>query len=409
MEIPINDKSPLTMHIDLNSCFAIIEQQANPLIRRRPVAISAYDSPGGIVIASSYEAKKLGIKLGVTVRQAKQLCPSVIILTPDPNKYLDAHKKFKKVLLKYTDNITPKSIDEFVVNFKDSLITVQSEHLEEIGRRIKQDIKNSLGEYVTVNIGIGPNRFLAKLAAGLHKPDGLDVINHENLREIYSKLSLLDFPGINKKYKARLNIAGIYSPLEFLESDVNILKKQVFMGINGYHWYMRLRGHEVDDYNSERKSFGHQYALSQKSNDKEYLYSLLMKLSEKTGRRLRNNNFCAGNVSLFLRLEDKTTFNKTGATNIPIYSTQDIFSHAKLILDKINLDSRVALISLVVSNLVPADPAQVCLFHDTKIDSRPLAQASDVINNKYGEFTLMPARMLGLDDKVIKRIGFGGV
>ena len=117
MDLPINYNSPLMMHIDLNSCFAIIEQQANPLIRNKPVAIAAYNSPRGAVIASSYEAKALGIKLGVNVREARMLCKDVIVLTPDPEKYFDASKRFKKVLLNYTDEVTPKSVDEFVIDF----------------------------------------------------------------------------------------------------------------------------------------------------------------------------------------------------------------------------------------------------------------------------------------------------
>lgn len=120
METLINYNQPLVMHIDLNSCFAIIEQQANPLIRHKPVAIAAYDSPGGAVIASSYEAKALGIKLGVNVREARLLCKDVIVLMPDPDKYFDAHRRFKKVLLNYTNEVVPKSVDEFVVDFTGS-------------------------------------------------------------------------------------------------------------------------------------------------------------------------------------------------------------------------------------------------------------------------------------------------
>src|SRR5665213_856389 len=210
MDLPLNFNAPQTMHIDLNSCFAIIEQQANPLIRHKPVAIAAYDTPRGAVIASSYEAKALGIKLMVNVREARMLCRDVIIMTPDPEKYFDAHRRFKKVLLNYTDEVTPKSVDEFVVNFKGSRAVQNGLSLVEVGHSIKRDIKESLGEYVTVNVGIATNRFLAKLAAGLHKPDGLDVITADNMREVYAQLELDDLPGINTRYRARLNMAGIY-------------------------------------------------------------------------------------------------------------------------------------------------------------------------------------------------------
>ena len=119
--LPIKYNRPLMMHVDLNSCFAMIEQQANPLIRHKPVAIAAYDTPRGAVIASSYEAKELGIKLGVNAREARMLCRDVIIMMPDADKYFDAHKRFKQVLLNYTDSVTPKSVDEFVIDFRGSL------------------------------------------------------------------------------------------------------------------------------------------------------------------------------------------------------------------------------------------------------------------------------------------------
>src|SRR5437660_11413156 len=117
MDLPLNYNPPRIMHIDLNSCFAIIEQQANPLLRRKPVAIAAYDTPRGAVIASSYEAKALGIKLGVNVREARLLCHDVFVLMPDPEKYFDAHKRIKQVLLNYPDTVTPKSVGDDVIDF----------------------------------------------------------------------------------------------------------------------------------------------------------------------------------------------------------------------------------------------------------------------------------------------------
>lgn len=145
MEMQINYNDPLIMHIDLNSAYAMIEQQANPLIRNKPVAIAAYDTPRGMIIASSYEAKAIGIKLGVNVAEARLIDPNVIILTPDPEKYFDAHRRFKKVLMNYTNSVTPKSVDEFVVDFRGSEAIRRGMTMQEIGMQIKQDIKDALG------------------------------------------------------------------------------------------------------------------------------------------------------------------------------------------------------------------------------------------------------------------------
>src|SRR5258708_3081934 len=134
MDLPLNHNSPAIMHIDLNSCFATCAQQANPLLRGKPVVVAAYTTPNGCVVSPSIEAK-------------------------------------------------------------------------------------NIGEWFSWYVGIGTNRFLAKLAAGLHKPDGLDTITHKNLHAIYERLTLLDLCGINTRYQARLNAAGIFTPLDFLSAS----------------------------------------------------------------------------------------------------------------------------------------------------------------------------------------------
>lgn len=409
MDVQPNTNPPQIMHIDLNSCFAIIEQQANPLLRHKPVAVAAYDSPRGAVLASSYEAKAMGIKLMVNVREARMLCRDVIILTPDPEKYFDAHRRFKKVLLQYTDNVAPKSVDEFVVDFRGSPALRGGLDMPEIGYRIKDDIKQSLGEYVTVNVGIAPNRFLAKVAAGLHKPDGLDVITADNLREVYSTLELIDLPGINRRFQARLNLAGIYTPLQFLDAPVWKLKHEVFHSIVGYYWYLRLRGHEIDSVDFGRKSFGQQYALGDKTMDREQLSRLLMKLCEKAGRRLRKHDYTAGGVHLTITLEDRSYWSKSRRTRTIVFATQDIFLHAQKLLYEAPITSKVTTISVTVFDLQPASPQQMGLFDDTRLDSRSLAYAADIVNDRYGEFTLVPAIMSNMQDIILKRVAFGSV
>jgi DNA polymerase-4 len=163
MNLPINQTQPNVMHIDLNSCFATIEQQANRLLRGKPVAVAAYDTPRGFVLAASYDAKRLGIKLGVNVAQARLLCPGIVIMTPDPPKYREAYARFKGVLLKYTDDVTPKSIDEFVVHLENAPLYKQGTSAQALGYQIKEDIYASLGEAVTVNVGIGPNPLFGQI------------------------------------------------------------------------------------------------------------------------------------------------------------------------------------------------------------------------------------------------------
>lgn len=408
MDLHINDDPPHIMHIDLNSCYAIIEQQANRLIRNKPVGVAAYSSPGGFIIASSYEAKRLGIKL-MRIRDAREITKDIIILTPDPEKYFDAHRRFKAVLERYTNEVTPKSIDEFVIDFRGSAALRAGRSLVEVGQQIKRDISKELGEYVTVNIGIAPNRFLAKVAAGLDKPDGLDVIRAEDILNIYGQLDLMDLPGINHRYKARLNMAGIYTPLDFLETPMPRLKKEIFKSVVGYYWYLRLRGYEIDAEKFKTRSFGNDYAVGNKTSDPVEIAKLIMKLAEKTGRRLRKHDYQAHGVFLGLGFENHSWWNKSRRIQAGLYATQDIYLQLMRLFQQVAIPARLTHIHIAVFDVVPATPIQTGLFDGSRLDTRSLAIASDSINNRYGEFTLIPAEMAGMSDIIIKRVPFGSV
>lgn len=408
MDLQLNDSEPMVMHIDLNSCYAIIEQQANRLLRGKPVGVAAYTSPRGFIIASSYEARRLGIKM-MQIQEARKLAPDIVILTPDPEKYFDAHRRFKEVLLRYTSDVTPKSIDEFVVDFSGSPAIKQGKSLVDIGQQIKEDIRKSLGEYVTVNIGIAPNRFLAKVAAGLDKPDGLDVIRAEDICNIYGQLDLIDLPGINHRYKARLNLAHIFTPLEFLDAPMHKLKHEVFRGVVGYYWYLRLRGYEVDAARLATRSFGNDYAVGDKTSDPEKLARLIMKLSEKTGRRLRGHDYQAHGVYLGLGFENNTWWGKSRRSHTPLYSTQDIYLSLMRLFRMVEIPARVTHINIAVFDITPATPIQLGLFDGTRLDTNSLARAADAINDRYGEFTLTPASMANMQDVIIKRVPFGSI
>jgi DNA polymerase-4 len=408
MEMQINDVDPLIMHIDLNSCYAIIEQQANRLLRYKPVGVAAYTTPRGFIIASSYEAKRQGIKL-MRIQDAKNIDPSIIILSPDPEKYFDAHRRFRAVLERYTDLVTPKSIDEFIVDFQGSEAVRQGRSLIDVGYQIKEEIKEALGEYVTVNIGLAPNRFLAKVAAGMDKPDGLTVIEARDIRNVFGQLDLLDLPGINYRYKARLNLAGIFTPLEFLDAPVYQLKGQVFRSIVGYYWYLRLRGHEIDAEKFPIRSFGNDFAIREWTYDREVISRYIMKLSEKTGRRLRKHDLQAHGVYLGLSFDDGNWWGKGHKSKATIYSTQEIYSHLMRLFRMVQFPAKCTHVNISVFNVEPASPVQLSLFDGTRLDTRSLARAADKINDRYGEFTVVPARMANMKHVIIKRVPFGSV
>src|SRR5689334_15145002 len=266
MPLALNHNAPTIMHVDLNSCFATIEQQANPLLRGKPIVVAAYNSPNGCVVAPSIEAKRYSIKTGMTVRDAKLLYPGVVVRTPDPTKYRAVHLMFRRIFRDYSPDVTPKSIDEAVIDLTDTLPLFKGT-VQDIGRQIKRRFREEIGDWMVCSIGVSTNRFLAKLAASLHKPDGLDVIDHTNLLEVYGRVRLLDLNGINTRFQARLNASGVFTPLEFYNASQELLQKQVFRSILGHYWYLRLRGWEIDAVDFKRKGFGNSYALQQQTND----------------------------------------------------------------------------------------------------------------------------------------------
>jgi DNA polymerase-4 len=343
------------------------------------------------------------------IRDAKEIDPTLYILAPDPEKYFDAHRRFKAVLERYTDLVTPKSIDEFIVDFQGSHAVQKGQSLVDVGYQIKKEIKEALGEYVTVNIGIAPNRFLAKVAAGLDKPDGLNVIEAEDIYNVYGQMELVDLPGINYRFERRLKAAGIHTPLDFLEASVWKLKGEVFKSIIGYYWYLRLRGHEVDSQKFPVRSFGNDFAIREWTYDREQIKRYIMKLSEKTGRRLRKHDYQSYGVYLGLAFQDGTWWGKSKKSDDPIYSTQEIYANLMKLFKMVNFPAPCTHVNISVFNVRPANPIQLGLFDGTRLDTKSLARAADKINDRYGEFTVVPAKMANMQQVIIKRVPFGSV
>jgi len=408
MDMPINHNRPTIMHIDLNSCFATVEQQANPLLRGKPLAVAAYDSPNGCIVSPSIEAKRCGIKTGMPVREGRLLCPELIVRTPDPEKYRDVHRKFGRLFREYSPAVTPKSIDEAVIEFSG---TVHLAHdLLRIGEEIKRRVRTEIGEWISCNIGISTNRFLAKLAASLHKPDGLDQITHENLEAIYAERELLDLCGINTRFQARLNVHGIYTPLQLLRAPLHVLKGQVFQSICGYYWFLRVRGYEVDQIVFDRKSFGQQYALKRPTNEPAELSRILMKLCEKLGRRLRHAGYAAQGIHVAVAYRDFSHWHQGKRVGGELFATRELYRKAQWLLNgRTGQEQTVTHLGVSCYGLVPSNRAQPDLFEAGEGKERRIAAALDEINDRYGEFVITPAIMLGMEQMVLDRISFGNV
>lgn len=407
MEISFNKASPAIMHIDLNSCFATVEQQSHPHLRGKPIVIAAYPTSGGCILAPSIEAKKLGIKTGMRVREGKEIYPDLIIRTADTILIRDVHKKFRKICLDYSPDVVPKSIDEVVINFSET--PALNRGLVSIGLEIKKRFREEIGEWISCNVGISTNRFLAKTAASLHKPDGLDVIDYKNLKKVYEKLTLTDLHGINTRFEYRLNQVGIFTPIDFLRASDNVLRKIVFKSIIGHYWYLRLRGFEVDDFKSEQKSFGQDYALAKKTNDPDELKKIIMRLCEKMGRRLRESENCASGFHLGLFYNDWTYWHKGHKFKDYSYTTAELFSKIVAILVQQPKIKIVAKVAIYCFDLQPFSNVTLNLFETNIEKKRSLSRALDKINDRYGEYVIYPGLMMDMKNTILDRIAFGKI
>lgn len=397
----LNLSTPLTMHLDINSCFATLEQQANPLLRGVPLAVAAYNAPYGCILASSVEAKLWGVKTGMTVGEGKKICPLLVVREADPNKYRFIHQALHSLLAAYSEQVFPKSIDEFVIDFARSRYR---DNLVGLSRIIKTRIRQELGDWIGVSIGLGPNRFLAKLGADTDKPDGLQVIDHRNLTVVFSRLNLTDFCGLNHRLSKRLKEQGIFTPKEFLAASLTTLKG-AFRSVVARDWYLRVRGYEVDGFEFARRSFGQSYVLPHPLDADGWL-PILAKLVDKAARRMRAAGFGAKGVHLYLSFGQGKSWGHGHQGSELLFTTHDLLSLAHSVYRRCPLPLPVKQLAVSFFGLNSLGNLQLSLMSNA-LRIQALTSAVDQVNARFGPYTLCSASMLGTGSFVPDRIAFG--
>lgn len=407
-----NPKVPTKLHIDINSCFATIEQQANPLWRGKPLVVAAYESDFGCVLAASGEAKKMGVQTGMRVSEARARIANLIVREPDPNKYRDVHLRMRQLLARYSDNCVAKSIDEFVMDLAHTRAFATG--VWQVAGEIKSRIRSEIGEWISVSIGIAPNRWLAKTASNLHKPDGLEEINKDNFEMVYRRLNLVDLSGIKRANSARLNKMGIYTVWDFYQASMQQLKG-AFQSVVGRDWYLRLRGFEVDEVEFDRRSYGNSFVLPRTVSNLDEILPILIKLVEKMGFRLRKAGFGASGVWLGVGLRpirwgmDSVDFwHKGRSLGRVVFDSRELYCEIVKLLEMSVYRRGVKSLAVSCFGLEQKKTLQLDLFRDNQMNER-LVSALDLINQTWGAFTIRPARMLDSNSFVHDRISFGGV
>jgi len=408
MQLQLNKERALIMHIDLNSAFASAEQQAWPSLRGKPMGVTNRLSKECCVIAASYEAKALGIKVGVRRTEAMALYPDFTMLETDPSKYTHMYQRLIKIMQSYSPKIKMKSIDEGIIDFHGCEGLLGGRSLIDIGYEIKQRVYEDLGDHMRINVGIGTNQFLAKQAAGWHKPDGLDQIDHTNLLEYYhEKSDLEDLTGIAQAYGGRLKAHGISNNMQFIGANDEVLRKRVFKSIEGMYWSMRLRGFEIDDNDTKLGMVGRQWVIKTPSNDDEYLRSCLHFLSDTAGVKLRYRNVEAWGVCVWAVFSTGGYWRDKRMFKSSFYTNQDIWERVSTLFDQRPKHMVLRSMGLYLYKLTPSTRSQQGLFEDVlKKDS--LCKSMDEINDFYGSFTLFSADTLTGTRNVKQKIPFGG-
>lgn len=418
-----NAEIPQVMHIDLNSCFATVEQQARVRLRGKPVAIVNRRTEHTMIVTASYEAKAMGVTLGMKLKDAKKICPGLVGIESDPAKYRYVYHKMLDIMNDYSAHVRMKSIDEGVIDFHEAPRAIRERGLGNIGGEIKQRLRDEIGCAMRCNVGIATNRFLAKTAASLRKPDGLDVITAANLRSIYAGLELTDLTGIAERNESRLQAVGILTPLQFLDAEARVLRSMVFKSINGDQWHQRLRGWEVDNVDHEMKTAGRQFVLDGYNLPYEQIIKRLHHLCEATGKKIRSQGKVARGVQVWATTHREPGVRKESTrggwesqrgsrywharhmSTMPFYSDQAIYSQAKQLF--MNAPPLIRTIGVTVYELSDDDDPQMSLFGDELAREKSIVNAIDEINNRYGKHVIHSADTIGVGDTVQEKIPFG--
>ncbi len=392
----------IILHLDMDAFFAAIEELDHPSYRGHPVVVGADPKGGkgrGVVSTCNYEARKYGIHSAMPISQAYRRCPLAIFVRPRMDRYIQCSRELFALLDEFSPKVEPISIDEAFLDITGCTRLLGTP--EEIAKKIKARIRERLK--LTASIGIAPNKFVAKIASDLEKPDGLVIVPGDKVLEFLHPLPIGKMWGVGKKSEAKLKAMGIHTigDLARMSQDA-VIKK---FGKNGLHFWLLANG--IDDREVEAdhgvKSVSLENTFDQDVADEACIRDTILSLADNVSRILRQKGLKGKTVTLKIRLEDFSTFTRSHSYGSFFDSSQIIGQTSLDLYQKFERGKKkVRLLGIAVSNLNTQGEEQLGLFDESKPQPEKIDQVIDLVQNKFGPDLIKKASLM---DQHSRRIG----
>jgi DNA polymerase-4 len=395
------------LFIDMNSFFASVEQQDDPKLRYRPVAVIPTKVETTACIAASYEAKAFGVRTGTPVWEARKMCPGLICVVAQHRRYVTMHNRILAAVRRVVPIESVMSIDEMACRLVGDERKLDA--ATDISRRIKKEIRELAGDYMRCSIGVGPNVMLAKVASDMQKPDGLTILADDAMPRALYRLKLTDFPGVGPRMERRLKLLGIFTVEQFCQSPAKTLAEVWGSKVLGERWYRLLHGEDVADTPTRRQTVSPSHILPPELRTEEGAYGVLMRLVHKVTARLRKIGYWAGAVSVGVNFigedrDDSVWWEESVRVPRSCDTPAFVAAVAKLWEKRIR-NRKPFKVGMVLSELVPARCATPSLFDEDR-KGEDISAAMDAVNAEFGASVVYLGAMFGMRDAAPSRVAF---
>lgn len=334
------------IHVDMDAFYASVEQLDHPELRGKPIAVGGGEKRG-VVSAASYEARAFGVRSAMSGPKAKRLCPELIFVKPRFDRYKEISKKIRNIFLDYTDLVEPLSLDEAYLDVTENKIGFPSATL--IAKEIRERIFNELG--LSASAGISVNKFVAKVASDINKPNGQKTITPEEVLDFLEQLDIKKFYGVGKVTADKMYHLGIFTGKDLKAKSLDYLERH--FGKSGVYYHHVVRGIQNSRVkpNRMRKSLAAERTFSENLSSEIYMMERLERISDEVSRRLLNSKVTGKTLTLKIKYSDFST--QTRSKTLPFYISEKamILETVKDLLFQDKMKNSVRLLGISMSNL----------------------------------------------------------